>query len=226
MIKNAKLVNYDLYEIYKDGRVYSKYWKKYLTDKQKPPNMYIDNEYMSIDGERIHVFRHDLIWYYFNGEIPEGMEIDHIIPVKDGGDPKALSNLRLVSHRDNMNNPYTVERLRQANLGEKNPMYGTRKTDEDKKRIGESVKKRWSEGVIDSTIPIDQIDPITGEVLATWKSATDCARQTGFKQAGIWYALKGGYYRKGKWANIYQYKGFLWREHKHNKHKKKRIKKR
>lgn len=219
MIKNAKLVNYDLYEIYEDGRVYSKYWKKYLTDKQKPPKMYIDNEYTSIDGERIHVLRHDLIWYYFKGEIPKNMEIDHIIPIKDGGDPKALSNLRLVSHGHNMNNPYTVERLRQANLGEKNPMYGTRKTDEDKKRIGESVKKRWDEGVIDSRIPIDQIDKETGEVIKTWKSATDCAKQTDFKQAGIWYALKGGRYYKGKWVNIYQYKGFIWKEHKHNKHK-------
>ena len=175
---NVELIDYSRYIIYKDGRVYSKYWNKFLSDKQKPPKGYIDNEYITTNGERIHVLRHDLVWYYFNGRIPNGMEIDHIIPIKDGGDPKALSNLRLVSHGDNMNNPYTVKRLREANLGKNNPMYGVKLSDERKKQISEHSKRLFKEGITDKSIAVDQIDLITGEVLNIWKSATDCAKET------------------------------------------------
>lgn len=42
---------------------------------------------------------HQLIWVYFNGEIPEGLEINHI-----DGDPSNnhLENLELVTHRRNI----------------------------------------------------------------------------------------------------------------------------
>ena len=48
------------------------------------------------------------IYEAFNGIIPEGFEIDHI-----DGDPRnnQLSNLRCVSHKQNMSNPITRKRL-------------------------------------------------------------------------------------------------------------------
>lgn len=59
-------------------------------------------------------FLHRIIWKAFNGEIPEGMEIDHIIPLKNGG-TNALSNLRLATHKDNCNNPISVENYKKHN---------------------------------------------------------------------------------------------------------------
>lgn len=215
-MRNEEKIDYSLYEVYKDGRVYSKYWKRFLSDKPKKYKKYqkgyVENQYQSIDGEGIMCLRHQVIWYYFNGKVPEGMEIDHIIPIADGG-TNELSNLRVVTHGDNMNNEYTVERLRKANLGEKNPMYGKKFSEEHKRKIGEASKRRWVEGIISKDIPVDQIDPKTGEVVASWKSATDCARQTDFKQSGILYAAHGGYFDKnrGKWHNINQYKGYIWK---------------
>lgn len=206
-------IDYNLYEIYKDGRVYSKYWNRFLSDKPKPPKNYIENQYKTKDGKQIVCLRHRVVWFYFNGEIPQDMEIDHIIPIKDGGDSKALSNLRIVTHVGNMNNEYTKERLRKANVGENNPMHGVKLSDERKKQISEYSKRLFKEGITDKSIQVDQIDPTTGEILKTWKSATDCAKQTCFKQSGILYAAHGGYFDKnrGKWHNINQYKGYIWK---------------
>lgn len=58
------------------------------------------------NGDRESKSIHRLVWESFNGEIPEGYEIDHIIPLRDGG-TNALSNLRLVTPKENKNNPFT-----------------------------------------------------------------------------------------------------------------------
>lgn len=115
--------------------MYSKYWNRFLSDKLKPPKNYIENKYKTKDGNQTVCLRHRVVWFYFNGEIPQDMEIDHIIPIKDGGDPKALSNLRIVTHVGNMNNEYTRERLRKANVGENNPMHGVKLSDERKNKL-------------------------------------------------------------------------------------------
>lgn len=57
---------------------------------------------------------HRIIWKAFNGEIPEGMEIDHIIPIKDGG-TNDLSNLRILTHKQNCNNPKSIENYKKHN---------------------------------------------------------------------------------------------------------------
>lgn len=63
-------------------------------------------------------------------------EVDHILPVKNGG-TDTFSNLRLLSKKDNHNNPITLENYSKAVSGEKNPMYG-------KKQSEELIEKRIS----------------------------------------------------------------------------------
>lgn len=55
------------------------------------------------------VFVHRAIWETFNGEIPEGYEIDH---VKCNKQDNRLKMLKLVTHKENMNNPITITHLR------------------------------------------------------------------------------------------------------------------
>lgn len=83
-----------------------KYRKGYMN-----ANGYCIHPYNCDDGKRHTLQEHKEKWIYFNGDIPDGMEIDHIIPIADGGTNK-LSNLKIGTHRDNMNNPYTIEKLK------------------------------------------------------------------------------------------------------------------
>ncbi len=67
-------------------------------------------EYVSISGKSKLV--HRLMWEIFNGEIPNGMEIDHIDTDRLNNN---INNLRLVTQKENRNNPSTIEKYKQAN---------------------------------------------------------------------------------------------------------------
>lgn len=71
-------------------------------------------KYIYVEGRKIP--KHRFIWEAFNGEIPEGMEIDHILPISDGGTDE-LSNLRLVTSSENKRNPKTIEKYKISNKG-------------------------------------------------------------------------------------------------------------
>ena len=58
------------------------------------------------------VMVHRLVWMAFVGEIPDGMEIDHINCVRSDN---RLENLRLVTHKENCNNPISIENYRRHN---------------------------------------------------------------------------------------------------------------
>lgn len=55
-----------------------------------------------------------MIWEAFNGKIPEGYEIDHINTIRNDN---RLENLRLFTHKENCNNPLTIENYKQSNKG-------------------------------------------------------------------------------------------------------------
>ena len=56
---------------------------------------------------------HRLVWFAFNGSIPESLEVDHIVPLKNGG-TNNLSNLRLVSHKANCNNELSIKNYEES----------------------------------------------------------------------------------------------------------------
>ena len=58
---------------------------------------------------------------------------------------------------------------------------------------------------------IDQIDRITGEVLASYKSVREAVRLTNFSRTPILYAANGGYFKKGKWINFTHGNGYVWK---------------
>ena len=64
-----------------------------------------------------------------------------------------------------------------------------------------------------NTTPVDQIDPITGEIIKTWLSLAVAEEECGFSQASIRMCINGGRYLHSKWINCHTYKGYVWRFH-------------
>lgn len=79
-------------------------------------------------------------------------------------------------------------------------------TIEGKENIAKSTKERLSKQV-------DQIDPKTGDVIASFPSAREAARKLGFSQCNISMCCNGGFFNKtrNKWVNRKQYNGYIWK---------------
>lgn len=78
------------------------------------------------------VYVHRLVFEAFNGEIADGMEIDHINTIKTDN---RLVNLRLVTHQENMCNPLTRSKRK-----------GLTRSEEVKRKMSKAHKGRiWSE---------------------------------------------------------------------------------
>lgn len=73
------------------------WWK----EKKLKPTKHGEYYFISIrkDGEQYSRGVHQIVWEAFNGEIPEGYEVDH---VDDNPSNNRLDNLQLLSHSDNL----------------------------------------------------------------------------------------------------------------------------
>lgn len=94
-----KLEGYSSYEIYPNtGKIYSYITNRYIGGKDKDGYIIVN---LRGDNGVKKVFRvHKLIWNIVNGEIPEGMEINHIDENKSNN---SISNIYPLSHIDNCN---------------------------------------------------------------------------------------------------------------------------
>lgn len=63
------------------------------------------------EGKKKKFSVHRLVWEAFVGQIPDGYEIDHINTKRDDN---RLANLRVVTPKENCNNPITAERHRDS----------------------------------------------------------------------------------------------------------------
>lgn len=105
------LINKDLYEVHDEEKIWSKYWKKYLSGCINKYG-YVQVILKCIDGKQRIFQYHRAIWYLLNGEIPDGYEINHIDENKQNN---ALSNLSLVTHKENINYGTRNERVGKSN---------------------------------------------------------------------------------------------------------------
>ena len=151
-----------------NGCIYNKKGRRIGTKRDKSYNVvYIKHR----DTNKFKCYYvHRLIWITFNGEIPEGMEIDHINTIKNDN---RLENLRLVTHKENCNNPKTLENYSIANKGEKHPIYGTKRSETTKKKISEANSKQLYQYSTDE------------KLVRIWPNAKEVEKELGIKRSNI-----------------------------------------
>lgn len=169
-----------LYEVSDYGTVRSLYdgKVKYLKNVKQP------NGYERIclyNNDKKYLMVHRLVYEAFNGQIPEGMQIDHVNGIKNDN---RLVNLRCVTHKENMNNPITREIQLEA-------MRKLHSNSEWNNSIRKSCAK-----------PVLQLNKQTDEIIRQWECLKDVERELGIYQTHISECCNG----KRKSAG-----GFRWR---------------
>ena len=82
-----------------------------------------------------------------------------------------------------------------------NSNWGTRNERVSKSQLNDPSKSK----------KVDQIDLATGEIIATYPSAKEAARQLGVAQCNISRCCNGGFSWKNKWINVNNAYGYIWR---------------
>ena len=96
----SKFRNYDNYEVFENGCIYSYKYKKFLKPWQNKDGYQVVNLYDN-EGKRKMYFVHRVVWEAVTGSpIPSNMEINHRSEDKT---ENSISNLELVSHKQNLN---------------------------------------------------------------------------------------------------------------------------
>lgn len=95
-----KLKNYNNYEIYPEtGQIWSYLKNKFVKGSQSKGG-YIRIRLIDDNGIKCDWAVHRLVWTVVNGDIPEGMEVNHIDENKQNN---SISNLNLLTKTENLN---------------------------------------------------------------------------------------------------------------------------
>ena len=105
----SKFRNYDNYEVFEDGKIWSYRKNKYLKPQTSNRGYQLVNLYDN-DGNSKTYLLHRVIYETFSGEpIPYGMQINHRNEIKT--DNRFFENLELVSPKENSNYGSRNERI-------------------------------------------------------------------------------------------------------------------
>lgn len=125
IVKVAILPNLTRYIIYSDGRVYNRETDTYLNEGNKK-NRYLVVTLKDDTNNRVTRPLHKLIYEAFIGEVPQGMQINHIDENKannlilfDAQGNIVYSNLEAVTPRENCNHGTRNQRIKATETGKK-----------------------------------------------------------------------------------------------------------
>lgn len=206
------LIDFSNYIVYEDGSIFSIYKNKFITGTENKDG-YIRVYIKCTDNSYRGFLVHRLVYFYFKGEIPDDMKVNHI---DENHKNNSLSNLNLLTHQDNCNWGTRNQRISNALKGRK---VGS-PSDETKNKMSESQKRRfeiekpWNKGqkncFSDETInkmrkshkhtPVIQID--NNEIVGRFEGLMEVYRELGIDPSSIMRCCKG----KQKTAGGFQWK--------------------
>lgn len=148
-------------------------------------------DYNRTGKERLLEFKIDMYYYrirLYNNGVGKMHYIHRLVAETFIPNPY---NLPCVNHKDENKHNNHVDNLEWC-THLYNMNYGNRN-----EKISESLSKKVYQYTLD------------GEFVRDWKSSMECGRN-GFNQTSVYACCIGGYFKKGKWINITQHKGYIW----------------
>ena len=183
------LIDFSCYDVYEDGRLLSKHWNRWL-DGTINEDGYIRVCVKCIDGAFRGFLLHRLIYFYFKGEIPDYVTVNHIDENKLNC---SIDNLNLLTHQDNCNWGTRNERISKAHKGKKKGS----PSEETKRKMSEVQKIRLS----NEEERAKMYKPIwvykDNELVGVYKSVKEASEQTHFSRGNISAASRGVLNREG-----------------------------
>lgn len=215
-VNKEKEIDFTRYKIQEDGRIWSNSPNKKRELKGNiHPRGYVTVALTDIHGNHRSYLWHRVIWFYFNGEIPDDLQVNHIDENKQNN---TLANLNLLTPKDNCNWGTRNERAARTQskqrkgkgLGKDNPNWGNRWTDKQKKHLSDLKKEQHL--INEKSAKSKKVYQYTldGELVKIWPSTRECKR-CGYNQGLVAECCRGGRYRNGKWTNLKSYKGYIWK---------------
>ena len=194
-----------LYQVSSEGRIKSlerkvKHCDHLITIKEKMLKSHMNSDGYPMaslckNGITESVYMHRILAEAFIENPDNKPEVDHIIPVSEGG-TNELSNLRWVTHKENLNNIISVKKNSVTHKGRKSWMKDKHHTEESKIKMSENKKGK---PLIKLRKQVYQYT-LDGELVKIWDSVNECGRN-GYSQGCISQCCNG--IKK-------QYKGYIW----------------
>lgn len=161
--------------------IFSKLLNRYLTGTDDGHG-YLRVTLKCTDGKQHSFMYHKVLWETINGNIPFGYELNH----KDENKHNfKLSNLELLTHKENMN-------------------YGTRTSRAAEKQKGHVMPSHVLKKIIEATSKVVYQYSKDGVLISVYPSTHEAARQTNFNRGNITSCCIG--LRKTAHGYIWSYK--------------------
>ena len=183
-------IDFSRYEIHEDGSIWSKRWNREIKGS-KTPDGYLRVSLTTLSRKKGCYMWNRVIYYYFNGEIPDGLKVNHIDENKLNN---SVENLNIMTHKENCNWGTRNKRISLALTGRK---FGLR-SDETKQRCSIAQKRRMENEAERAKLykTIWQYDREYG-LVAVYKSIKEASEKTGFAKSAISSASRGVLNRNG-----------------------------
>ena len=158
---------------------------------------------------------HQWVYLTFVGDIPEGMQVNHIDEDKHNN---RLDNLNLKTPKENTNWGTGNARRAASNRGKKRSEETKKKISDAKRgkpnpklaaalKTSEKAKIARTKAAAAQSKPVQALDPTTLEVVYEFASTREAERQFGFAHSAVAACCRNCFNRPGN--NVY--KGLIWR---------------